>query len=244
MKRKRVRIIIALLVSVMSVIFLGATVTYSKFYSDFEKGANDIKIADAVAVINVNSIYRTDVLNNRVPIEFDKRATSVTLNDIEPEDEIEYYFTITGIDGKRSNEVTMNVTLSITVRLETIASDGSGKQTSYFGGWTTYTDQDGIKDGAYLKIYHGSETDSARDILPSMDHNNEIDFTGNRLSIIKTTQSIVNKTGFVMAADDDKKEYPYHLVFTLPRQSTGAENYAGARVYFDIQAVAEQSKQV
>ena len=217
----------------MSVIFLGATVTYSKFYSDFEKGANDIKIADAIAAINVNSIYRTDVLNNRV-----------TLNDIEPEDEIEYYFTVTGIDGKRSNEVTMNVTLSITVRLETIASDGSGKQTNYFGGWTTYTDQDGIKDGAYLKIYHGSETDSARDILPSMDHNNEIDFTGNRLSIIETTQSIVNKMGFVMAADDNKKEYPYHLVFTLPRQSTGAENYAGARVYFDIQAVAEQSKQV
>lgn len=244
MKRKKVRMITALLASIVSIIFLGATITYSKFYSDFEKDANDIKIADAIAAINVNSIYRTDVLDNRVPIEFDKRATSVTLNDIEPEDEIEYYFTVSGIDGKRSNEVTMNVTLSITIRLETIATDGSGKHTDYFGGWTTYTDEDGIKDGGYLKIYHGSETDSARDILPSKDQNNEIDYTGNRLSIIETTQSIVNKTGFIMAADDTKKEYPYHFVFTLPRQSTVAENYAGARVYFDIQAVAEQSKQV
>ena len=68
-----------------------------------------------------------------------------------------------------------------------------------------------------------------------------MDFTGKSLAVIKNEDgSIVNKTGMVMNADDENKEYAYHIKFKLPKQSSETEKYAGATVYFDISALAEQ----
>lgn len=230
-------------VAVLVVFAIGGTITFARYYEDFEKNTESVKIADAIAKIEVNSVYRTDSDNNRISTAFDKNSSTIMLYDVEPEDEIEYYFTVVGTEGRRANEVTMNATLSVTVRLETISISANGKQIDYFAGWKQYTTDDGVKDGGYLRIYHGSETDSEKDIRPSSSGQSEtVDFTGNSLSIISADNSIINKTGLVMRADDGKKEYPYHLKFKLPKQNSEKENYAGARVYFDIQIVAEQSK--
>lgn len=235
-KLKPISVIIALIVFILTI---GATITFSRFSDGYNKD-NDVKIANAVAKIAVNSVYRTSQDNVRISASFDKNADSITLYDVEPEDEIEYYFTVSGIDGQRVNEVTMNVTITVTVRLETIAADGSGKRVDYFAGWTVYDETDGIKDKAYLKVYRGGENDSARDIRPSSSGGADVDFSGNTLSIVNTADGILNKTGLIMSADDGKKDYPYHIAFTLPKQNAEKENYAGARVFFEIQAVAEQ----
>ena len=230
---------------------VGGTLTFARFYGDYEKKTDSVKIADAVMKIEVDSIYRTDSKDNRVSQSFNKKANEVTIYDVEPEDEIEYYFTVSGADEKRINEVSMNATLSVTVRLETISANVngagsiSGKRVDYFGGWTTYGTDDGVKDGGYLRIYHGSETDSAKDIRPSGNTGTEVDFKGNILLIEKDGDTIVNKTGFTMRADDEIKEYSYHLKFTLPKQGSQKENYtAGARVYIDVQVVAEQVQNI
>lgn len=242
MKSKNLRLISLICTLIFTIVAIGATVSFSKFYGDYEKDAENVKIADAVASIKVDSISRTDSQNTKLSIEFDKNAKTVMLYDVEPEDKIEYYFTVSGINGKRVNEVSLNVVLSVTVRLETIVIGKDENQNDYFGGWTEYNDEnsDGIKYGASLEIYSGSENESATAIRPSKDQNDKVEYTGDKLAIITSENSIVNKIGFVMAADDNKKEYPFHLFFTLPKQNTEKENYAGARVYFDIQAVAEQ----
>lgn len=242
-KEKKLKNLLIMFVAVLAVFTIGGTITFARYYNDFEKNTESVKIADAIAKIEVNSVYRRDSDNNRISTAFDKNSNTIMLYDVEPEDEIEYYFTVVGTEGKRANEVTMNATLSVAVRLETISTDGSGKQADYFAGWKQYTTDDGVKDGGYLRIYHGSETDSEKDIRPSSSGQNEtVDFTGNSLSIISVDNSIINKTGLVMRADDGKKEYPYHLKFKLPKQNSEKENYAGARVYFDIQIFAEQAK--
>ncbi len=242
-KKKNAKKLLLTLISVLAVFTIGGTITFARYYEGFEKNTESVRVADAIAKIEVNSVYRTDNENNKISTAFDKKSNTVMLYDIEPEDEIEYYFTVVGTEGKRANEVTMNAVLSVEVRLETISTNGNGKQIDYFAGWKQYTSDDGVKDGGYLKIYHGSETDSEKDIRPSSSGQSEtVDYTGNSLTIISAESYIINKTGLVMRADDGKKEYPYHLKFTLPKQNSEKENYAGARVYFDIQIVAEQAK--
>lgn len=229
---------------------VGGTLTFARFYGDYEKKTDSVKIADAVMKIEVDSIYRTDSQKNRVSQSFNKKASEVTIYDVEPEDEIEYYFTVSGADEKRINEVSMNATLSVTVRLETISANASGtstvsgKRVDYFGGWTTYGSSDGVKDGGYLKIYHGSEADSPKDIRPPENMGTEVDFNGKSLLIENSGNTIVNKMGFKMKTEDETKEYSYHLKFKLPKQNSDKDNYAGAKVFIDVQVVAEQVQNV
>lgn len=69
-----------------------------------------------------------------------------------------------------------------------------------------------------------------------------MDYTGNRLAVVNGDDATVNKTGLIMAADDGKKDYAYHLRFKLPEQSKVTESYAGAKVCFDISILAEQAQ--
>lgn len=229
---------------------VGGTLTFARFYGDYEKKTDSVKIADAVMKIEVDSIYRTDSQKNRVSQSFNKKTSEVTIYDVEPEDEIEYYFTVSGADEKRINEVSMNATLSVTVRLETISANASvtstvsGKRVDYFGGWTTYGSSDGVKDGGYLKIYHGSEADSPKDIRPPENMGTEVDFNGKSLLIENSGNTIVNKMGFKMKTEDETKEYSYHLKFKLPKQNSDKDNYTGAKVFIDVQVVAEQVQNV
>ena len=243
-KRKNASLFSIILFLVLIISAVGGTLTFARFYGDYEKKTDSVKIADAVMKLGVDSIYRVDSQKNRVSQSFNKTANEITIYDVEPEDEIEYYFTISGADKNRINEVAMNVTLSITVRLETISAGRIGKQVDYFGGWTTYGADDGVKDGAYLRIYHGSEADSPKDIRPSENMGTEVDFDGKSLLIENSANTIVNKTGFKMRTDDETKEYSYHLKFKLPKQNSDKDNYAGAKVFIDVQVVAEQVQNV
>lgn len=229
---------------VLTIFVFFGTATFAKFYGDYEKKTESVKIADAVMKIEINSVYRYDSQKNKITAAINKNSDTVTVNDVEPEDEIECYFTVSGADANRVNEVTMNAVLSISVRLETIKIDANGKNVDYFAGWKQYSAEDGVKDGGYLSIYHGAETDSEKQIRPSEAASSEIDYKGNRLLVVTENSAIINKTGLTMGADDAKKEYAYHLKFKLPKQNSEKENYAGARVYFDIRAVAEQVQDV
>ncbi len=243
-KTKNAKFLPLILFLVLIVFALGGTVTFAKFHGGYEKKNQAAKIADAVMKTEINSAYRYDSQKNKFTAAVNKNSSTITISDVEPEDKIECYFTVSGADEKRINEVTMKAVLSISVRLETVSAGKSGKSVDYFAGWKEYTLTDGIKDGGCLEIYHGSETDTGKDIRPSGTGSTEVDYNGNVLLIVTENESIVNKTGFIMGADDEKKEYAYHIIFKLPRQNFEKENYAGARVCFDIRAVAEQVQNV
>ena len=244
-KAKRIPFLSLILALVLLILAIGGTATFSKFYGGYKNKNDAVKIADAVAKIEVNSVWITPAQGVSTSVKFDINSDSVTVNDVEPEDEIAYYFTVNGVDGKRINEVTMNVTLSIGIRLETISSDSTVKK-YYFEGWRDYTEKNGIQSNdvrycAYLEVFHGARGESETQIPQPQTSTTVVDFTGKSLAVIKNEDgSIVNKTGMVMNADDENKEYAYHIKFKLPKQSSETEKYAGATVYFDISALAEQ----
>ncbi len=244
-RTRRIKLFAVVLLLLLAIFVIGATITFARYYDDYEKKTDSIKIADAVARIEVNSVYRTecriDGQTTKISIPFDKNADTLTLYDVEPEDEIEYYFTVTSVDGKRQNEVNLNVVLSVSVRLETINANGKNS-VDYFAGWTNYTT--GIRDGGLLQIYHGAENGSETQIQPSaQQQDDKIDYTGNSLLVVTDSDSkITNKTGLVMAADSTTKDYHYHIRFKVPRQNSDKDNYAGARLYFDVQVVGEQTQ--
>ena len=73
----------------------------------------------------------------------------------------------------------------------------------------------------------------------------KIDPTGNITAIVETSAERNKQSriaGLIMAADDGKKDYAYHLRFKLPEQSKVTESYAGAKVCFDISILAEQAQ--
>ena len=240
-KKRGLSLIYALLAAVFAVLVIGGTVTFARFYGDYEK-KNEVRVAGAMAKLQTDSIYRTDTEGSRITVAFDPTSDSAVIKDVEPEDVIDYYFTIAGADGKKENEVTLNVTLSISVRLEMLTPGGKDTESYYFAGWADYTD-DGVRSGANLQLYHGAEGENQTDIRPSKDGGEDVDYTGNRLAVTVGEDGVtVNKTGLVMAADDAKKDYAYHLRFKLPEQSKDTESYAGAKVYFDISILAEQTQ--
>ena len=103
------------------------------------------------------------------------------------------------------------------------------------------TAADGVRAGGSLTLYHGAEGENETAIRPSIEGGEEVDFSGNKLSVSDNADgSIDNKTGLLMAADDDKKDHAYHIRFRLPEQSSVTESYARAKVYLDIGIIAEQ----
>lgn len=241
-KTRKIPFFSLILVLIALIASIGGTVTFSRFYDGYRNINDSVKVADAVAKIEVNQITLTDAQGTK-QVKFDANADTVTVNDVEPEDVIEYYFTVHGTDGKRVNEVNMNLTVSIGVRLETIYS-GSALKKHYFAGWQRYSDEAYRKDVrycGYLQIFHGNGNDIRQPETPT----ETVDFTGKSLAVVEgADNSIVNKTGLVMRADDDVKEYAYRVRFTLPKQTSETENYAGATVYFDINVLAEQTQNI
>ena len=238
-KAKRIPFFPLILALVLLILAIGGTATFSKFYGGYKNKNDAVKIADAVAKIQVNEVTRTDAQGATKQIKFDTNADSVALEDLEPEDVIEYAFTVYGVDGKRVNEVNLNLTLSIGVRLETISS-GSALKKHYFVGWQNYSGEEYKTDVRYcglLRIFHGNGNDIRQPETPTT----AVDYTGKSLAVVENADgSVINKTGAVMRADDEIKEYAYRIKFTLPKQSSETENYAGATVYFDINVLAEQ----
>lgn len=244
-KKKNAKAISVILVLIIAVLTIGSTITFARFYGKYENKNDNVKIASAVMKTEVNHVWREreGVEDSKTFAKFDKNSGTVTLSDVEPEDTIAYYFTVTGMGENKTNEVNMKVTVSITVRLETIARDGGGNSVDYFAGWKRYGENgvdDGVKNGGYLQIFRGAKDEKPSEIHESSAGGTEVDYTGNSLLVTNDNLVTTNKTGFIMRADDAVKEYPYHIIFKLPRQNSETENYAGARVFFDVQAVAEQ----
>lgn len=239
-KKRNLSLIPFFLAALFAVIAVGGSATFARFYGEYEK-KKEAGVAVVVAKLETNSVYRTDSEGMRISVAFDPTSESTSVKDVEPEDVIDYYFTITGADGRKENEVSMKVTLVIRVRLEMIIPGENVIRTCYFAGWKNYTAADGVRSGGSLKLYHGAEGENETDIRPSIGGGEEVDFSGNKLSVSNNADgSIDNKTGLLMTADDDKKDHAYHIRFRLPEQSSVTESYAGAKVYFDIGIIAEQ----
>ena len=244
MRRKKTSngpLLVVMIILLVAIASLGG-ISFSKYYGEYGKGDDKTShIAEPIAVLENKAIYRTDSSGNREIVDFDKSSDTVTVKDVEPQDVIDYYFTVTDKDGKSYNEVLMKVTLSLTVRLEMILESGV-KSTVYFAGWESYDEDDGIKNGGELKIYGVIGGDESQ-IRKPQSGGDGVDYSGYTLYVAEEDGATVNKVGFYISPYGvSAKEYTYHISFTLPKQSEETERYAGARLYFDTEMLAEQER--
>lgn len=219
-----------------------AAFSLSRFYTKASH-ANDAKTAGFVVKYSHKALSRTGINGSYEAISFSENDESVIINDVEPSDTVDYYFSLADINSTGVNEVAMNVMISVSVRLEMMASGGE-ITTSYFSGWHEYGDSDGTASGASLKIY-ASNSGTDRDIRPPFSPMSDVDYSGNSLYIGKNenTGEIFNIIGLRMKPyDGDVTENIYHLKFLLPKQEADAAGYVGARVYFEITVHAEQAE--
>lgn len=234
--------ILALVLAIAVTLSFGA-VTFAKYRDDFNQNGNDAYVASTVARLGFKEIYRTDSEGNKERVAFDRNEETVTVKDVEPQDIIDYYFVISDADGTSKNEVLLQVTLAITVRLEMIFTDSNSVGNEYFEGWKAYSDEDGVKNGGYLQISRGNDKQNESQVRPSSSDSGEVDYTGYTLCIEQNGDEIVNKTGFYLQPYNQAvSENVYHVSFTLPKQNSDTENYAGARLYFDINMTCEQAQ--
>ncbi len=238
---RKTKIVISISVAL---VLLSAIAAFSlaRFYTEITGGAG-AKTAGFVVTYSHKSLSRTGINGTFEAIPFSENDTSVIINDVEPSDTIDYYFSISDINDSGVNEVALNVIIAVSVRLEMMASGGD-ITTVYFSGWHDYGDDEGLASGASLKIY-GNDAGTDRDIRPPQSATGDIDYGGNSLLIEKNkdTGEIFNFIGLKMKPyDGDVTENIYHLKFLLPKQEADVAGYVGARVYFDITVHAEQAE--
>lgn len=237
------KLAITVIVLAIAVTLTFGAVTFAKYREDFAHEGNNGHVASTVAKLDFKAIYRTDSEGNKERVAFDRNEGTVTVKDVEPQDVIDYYFVISDADGAVRNEVLLQITLSITARLEMIFSDSEEVGKEYFEGWKEYSETDGAKDGGYLRIFRGNDEQNESQIRPSSSDSSEVDYTGYTLHVEKNGNEAVNKTGFYLQPYSQAvSEHVYHVSFTLPKQSSDTENYADARIYFDINMECEQAQ--
>lgn len=237
------KLAIIVVVLALAVTLAFGAVTFAKYREDFSHEGNNGHVASTVAKLDFKAIYRTDSEGNKERIAFDRDEQTITVKDVEPQDVIDYYFSISDADGASRNEVLLQITLAITVRLEMIFSGENSVSKAYFEGWKTYSDSADVKNGGYLQIFRGNDEQNESQIRPSSGESSEVDYTGYTLHVDKSGDEIVNKTGFYLQPYSQAvSEHVYHVSFTLPKQSSDTENYAGARLYFDINMACEQAQ--
>ncbi len=252
----RRRAIYALILSVLfiSVTIFGA-VTYARFYTSYRE-AIEAQVAKYAFDFQNVSLKRKDKENREEVIAIDRDAETCEINDIQPNDVIDYVFVISDADGTKYNEVRLRVTLNITVRLETmeitenagaVVTEKSSVYFSAFGHPAETTPNTDLRQGAEMKLFK-INGEHEYDILPA-DNRDKVDYNCEQLWVneVSATENgkpvdrIENKVGFYMepysgAVTGNR----FRLQFKLPNQVVDLTNYAGARLLINVHADVEQ----
>lgn len=241
LKKNFGRIATAVLLLVLTLLAAVSGITFAKLYGVGEGESAPSAIAVPVARSGYKQIFRTDAAGKREAVSFGGGATSVTVKDVEPEDILDIYYYVTDTDGLKINEVLLETTVTVCVRLEMLMQETGSKREEYFAGWKEYnTAEDGVKNGGLLQIY-GVSGGMENEIRPSRNTSGKVDYSGGVLLTETEGEAIYNKFGLYMEPNGYSSEYVYHIRFVLPKQNAETENYAGARLYIDINALFEQS---
>ena len=226
-----------------------SSVTFSRFYSEVAS-ENGAQVATAVAHYGRE---RLSLVSDGVetPIIIENDSKQIEIGDIQPEDEIKFYFSVSDTDGTLHNEVYLRVTIAFTVRLEMIGEE-KRKRTGFSAG-KDYSGEDysssSTEWGADLKFQRDIETGGVD--VPHGSSLEGTDYNGNELYIkeemvsasddAEAYTSYVHTAGFYLPPySGSVQEKNYCLSFRLPGQADVVDAYAGARLYIDFDITAEQ----
>lgn len=233
-------------VAFFAIVVVFSSVTFSRFYSKMAS-ENGAQVANAVAH------YRRERLllvsdGVETPIIIENNSKQIEIGDIQPEDEIKFYFSVSDTDGNLHNEVYLRVTIAFSVRLEMIG-EGKRKRIGFSAG-EDYSSSSTDQRGADLKFQRDVGTGTFIDVAYE-ESLKETDYSGEQLYIkeemvsasddAEEYESYIHMTGFYLSPySGEVQAENYCLSFKLPGQADSVEAYAGARLYIDFDITAEQ----
>ena len=80
-KKRNLSLIPFFLAALFAVIAVGGSVTFARFYGEYEK-KKEAGIAVVVAKLETNSVYRTDSEGVRISVAFDPTSESTDVKDV------------------------------------------------------------------------------------------------------------------------------------------------------------------
>ena len=93
---------------------------------------NGAEIADAITRYECERLLLVSS-DEKTTITIDEDSEQIEIRDIQKEDEIDFYFSVSDTDGRLHNEVYLRVMITFTVRLEMICGE-KRKRTGFSAG--------------------------------------------------------------------------------------------------------------
>lgn len=263
---KYICLVLIFLLTGVSVFF--ASVSFSSYITKVETN-NQATIAKPIVRIQNGWLTRTDIYG--IEFEYDisnQNEGEIEFYDIEPNDQIDFYFSINNYYTSGGaivlNEVKMRYTLITSVHLKRLTAEGEIEEYYVVGNrFLVSDDADEQKDmdGSNFSFYYSKKPslvnnpgaytnvaiDKSADKINSLADLNSSFYSDNLTADSKELKYIDDKNvefphyfGSIFNANDGAIQHPYLLRITLPEQKTTGTQYASGRLYIKIDLIAEQ----
>lgn len=223
---------------------VGLGITFARYRDDFT-GNGNATVATPLAKYNRDGMFRTSSTGEVVTISLDGDSSVVTVSDIQPEDKLDFYFSVSDTDGSVKNEVLLRVVVKFNVALRMKSSDGNSVY-YYIDARQEYSDNTDMLVNSSVRLYrdvivsnHGAPVNGV-DVLP----NNEItdvDYSSQWLFVEQDGGVFNHKVGFFLhPAGNVGKSNTFRLSVNVPGQAELVDKYAGAQLVISVEILAEQ----
>lgn len=240
---KRVAAAVCALLLIICIVCGG--ITFARFREAFIENAG-AQVANAVAHYARNGLYRTSD-EGSVIVPIDQNSSRISVSDIQPEDVIDFYFSVTDTYGNLKNQVPLRIEISFSVCLRIRTDDKLSDMYAQAG--ETYS-SDNLLVNSQVLFYkdayfadHGNASNGI-DVLPD-NTLSSTDFSGELLFVANDGERIVHSTGFYFApAGDAATAKSFRLSVKVPGQADNVDTYAGAQIIIDLSVAVEQLQEL
>ena len=248
-------------------VFFGSQ-SFAKYLEEY-KSQQEAGVASPVVVYSRYALTRTTA---SIPYtyEINNEGSSFVINDVQPKDELSYYFNVKSNDAVNSNEVLLQVTVTFNVymvALRQYEKDGVDVTSPVYAGFgigQDYTETDDIRRKGSISFfkYDGISSDYAdyeAGLFTSSTKDGVMSYNNDKLVHSETVKNFIsgvdadgndvygstifynNSIGFYMEPGKDITK-SYLIKVNLPEQEfgTSSSDYIGARLHIDLDVNAVQ----
>ncbi len=247
MKKKKI-ILLSILFFMIVLYVCGFSVTFSRYTEQFidESGA---RVPNVIANYHRESLIRTSINGEREDISINNDNSQIIVNDIKPQDTIDYKFSISNQDGELKNETLLKVTFSFSSFLRKRSQGSSEYKDYYVNMLTDYTGGssssfDPLLINSDIRFYMFDENDNRQEKFAD-ENLTGVDYSCDKIYVtssdIGATTVINHQIGFYLdIANNNLETYVFELSIKIPGQADKPENYVGAQYVINLGVEAEQ----
>lgn len=220
--------------------------TYSRFITNFvQKG--EAEIANTIANYNREGLFLKSKDGSENKLTLDHSNSQIIVNDIQPEDVISYYFSISNYNNNLENEVYLKVTITFSAYLR-IKDENSanGFSTLYIDASKKYIDPMDLLVNSTINLKRDAKVSEHQNSVNGIDISYDasatsINYNLENLFIYNDGDKVIHSTGFyLLPYQVERMLKEFKLTIGVPGQVDEVDKYAGAQIILDINFKFEQ----